>query len=60
VLEAFQWEKKTADPVLLEAACAFWDALGARAEGESYSVYKGKSHGKQLRLKVGMETWKNN
>ena len=37
VLEAFQWEKKTADPVLLEAACAFWDALGARAEGESYS-----------------------
>ena len=23
VLEAFQWEKDTADPVLLEAACAF-------------------------------------
>ncbi len=38
MLEAFQWEKKTADPVLLEAACAFWDALGARAEGDSYSV----------------------
>lgn len=37
VLEAFQWEKKTADPVLLEAACAFWDALGAREEGDDYS-----------------------
>jgi hypothetical protein len=37
VLEAFQWEKDTADPVLLEAACAFWDALGAREEGDDYS-----------------------
>jgi hypothetical protein len=37
VLEAFQWEKKTAVPVLLEAACAFWDALGARSEGGDYS-----------------------
>jgi hypothetical protein len=39
VLEAFQWKKATADPVLLEeAACAFYDALGARAEGEDYSL----------------------
>jgi hypothetical protein len=38
VLEAFQWEKDTADPVLLEAACAFYDALVARAEGEDYSL----------------------
>ena len=37
VLAAFHWEKDTADPVLLEAACAFWDALGARTEGEDYS-----------------------
>jgi hypothetical protein len=37
VLEASQWQKDKADPVLLEAACAFWDALGARAEGEDYS-----------------------
>jgi hypothetical protein len=37
VLAAFHWQQKTADPVSLEAACAFWDALGARAEGESYS-----------------------
>ena len=29
VLEAFQWEKKTADAVLLEAACAFLDAFEA-------------------------------
>jgi hypothetical protein len=35
VLQAFHWKQKTADPVLLEAACAFWDALGARRkEGE--------------------------
>jgi hypothetical protein len=26
VLEAFQWKKATADFVLLEAACAFYDA----------------------------------
>jgi hypothetical protein len=37
VLEAFEWEKKTADPVLLEAACAFWGALRARSEGDDYS-----------------------
>ncbi len=37
VLEAFQWKKDTADPVLLEAACAFWNALGARTEGEDYT-----------------------
>jgi hypothetical protein len=36
VLEAFQWKKDTADSVFLEAACAFWDAMGA-AEGEDYS-----------------------
>ncbi len=28
VLQAFHWKQKTADPVLLEAACAFWDAFG--------------------------------
>jgi hypothetical protein len=38
VLEAFQWKKATADFVLLEAACAFYDALVARAEGEDYSL----------------------
>jgi hypothetical protein len=37
VLQAFHWKKDTADPVLLEAACAFWDALEARAEGGGYS-----------------------
>jgi hypothetical protein len=36
VLAAFHWQQKTADPLLLEAACAFWDALGGarREEGE--------------------------
>ena len=36
VLAAFNWEKETADPVLLEAACAFWDALGRRKESGEY------------------------
>ena len=36
VLAAFNWTKVTADPLLLEAACAFWDALGVRTEGGEY------------------------
>ncbi len=36
VLQAFHWKQKTADPVLLEAACAFWDAFGARQEEGKY------------------------
>ena len=36
VLAAFNWEKETADPVLLAAACAFWDALGRRKESGEY------------------------
>ena len=33
VLQAFKWKKETADPVLLEAACAFWNALGGHSVG---------------------------
>ncbi len=33
VLQAFKWKKETVDPVLLEAACAFWNALGGHSEG---------------------------
>jgi hypothetical protein len=36
VLAAFNWSKDTADPLLLGAACAFWDALGERQEGGEY------------------------
>jgi hypothetical protein len=36
VLAAFNWTKATADPLLSEAACAFWDALGVRTEGGEY------------------------
>ena len=35
-LQAFHWKQKTVDPVLLEAACAFWEALGARREDVEY------------------------
>ena len=33
VLKAFNWKQDTADPVLLAAACAFWDAFSEHAEG---------------------------
>jgi hypothetical protein len=34
VLKAFNWKKDTADPVLLAAACGFWDSFsGAEQEG---------------------------
>jgi hypothetical protein len=36
VLAALNWTKATADPLLLEAACAFWDALGVWTEGGEY------------------------
>ncbi len=35
VLKAFDWKQDTADPVLLAAACAFWDSFNERAEGQS-------------------------
>ena len=36
VLAAFNWKKETADPLLLEAACALWNALGERDESVEY------------------------
>ena len=36
VLGAFNWKKETADPLLLEAACAFWNALGEREDRGEY------------------------
>ena len=58
VLAAFHWQQKTADPVLLEAACAFWDALGARREEGEYcrehdrvSCLQRKIAGKEITLK---------
>ncbi len=36
VLAAFNWKKETADPLLLEAACAFWNALGEREDSGEY------------------------
>ena len=58
VLAAFHWQQKTADPVSLEAACAFWDALGARREEGEYcrehdrvSCLQRKIAGKEITLK---------
>ncbi len=56
VLGAFNWKKETADPLLLEAACAFWNALGEREDRGEYcdgkqrvSCLARKIAGKKLR-----------